>query len=149
MNLTSYSLDSFESILVEAENESSKSTVVLGLVEEHSVLYFVVRQRYPAWTKDLVMDRIRVSEAVRQVRDKGLLPSPGSHREILRIAFEQFVRTSPFRAYVREKVNVWATGQFFKQLRAIAPSVITLQSRPQDEQGSSNLTLQSTGRETG
>jgi hypothetical protein len=140
---------SFEPILIEAETEDRKSTIVLGFIEEHGALYFVLRKRYPAWIMDISLDRIRLSEAVRKIRDKGLVPSSGSSEETLKVAFENFVKESLFGSYVRENINAWASGQFFKQLRAIAPAIITPQSRRQDEQGSSDITLQSTGNSSG
>lgn len=97
--------ESFEPILVEAENERRKGTIVLGLVEEESILYFVISKRYQTCGKDLVMDRMPVREAVRTALDAGVLPLPGSRRETLRVAFEQFVRASPFGAYVRKNIN--------------------------------------------
>lgn len=140
---------SFEPILVEATLETSKSTIVLGFIEEHGVLHFVIRKRYPTWIVDIRMDRIRLSEAVRNIRDKGLLPDYNSYEETLRIAFEDFVRGSPFGEYIRENVNAWATSQFFKQLRAVAPTLIVPQTRLHNGQGSGDCTLQSVGRESG
>lgn len=156
MNLKSFFLKdpdffkgSFEPILVEAETENRKSTIVLGFIEEHGALHFVIRKRYPSWIVDMSIDRIRLSEAVRKVRDKGLLPPPITSDETLRIAFENFVRESFFGSYIRENINAWASGQFFKQLRAIAPTLITPQSRRHDEQGSGYSALSSASRETG
>lgn len=140
---------SFEPVLVEAETENRKSTVILGFIEEHGALYFVVRKRYPTWVRDVSMDRIRLSEAVRKIRDKGLLTCSVPVEEILRIAFENFVKESPFGVYVRENINAWASGQFFKQLRALAPTILTSQSRRQDEQGSGNSAVQCTGKGPG
>lgn len=140
---------SFEPILVEAVTENRKSSIVLGFIEEHGALHFVIRKRYPTWIVDMNVDRIRLSEAVRKVRDKGLLPPPGSCDETLRVAFENFVRESLFGSYVRENINAWASGQFFKQLRAVAPTLITPQLRRHDEQGSGYCALQSAGRESG
>lgn len=140
---------SFEPILVESETETRKGTIVLGLIKEHNVLYLVLKQRYPTWLRDICMDRIRVSEAVRNIRDKGLLPVPGSYEEILRMAFEDFVKRSPFGDYVRANINAWASGQFFKQLRAIAPAILNPQSRRQDGQGSGESALQRTRGEAG
>lgn len=140
---------SFEPILVESETEKRKGTIVLGLIKEHNVLYLVLKQRYPTWLRDICMDRIRVSEAVRNIRDKGLLPIPGSCEEILRMAFEDFVKHSLFGDYVRANINAWASGQFFKQLRVIAPAILNPQSRRQNEQGSGEGALQRTGGEVG
>lgn len=141
--------ESFEHILIEAENERKKGTIVLGLVEEESILYFVISKRFQTCDRDLVMDRMPVREAVRTALDAGVLPLPGLRKEILRMAFEQFVKASPFGAYVRKNINAWAVGQFFKQLRAVAPTIISPQSRHPHEQGSSEKALRCTGRGSG
>lgn len=128
---------SFQPILVEALTANRKSSIVFGFIEEHGALYFVIKQRYPTWVKDVEMDRVRLSEAVRHIRDQGLLPSSGYAEETLRFAFENFVKYSPFGDYVRKNINAWASGQFFKQLRAVAPVILTLKSRQKHGQGSS------------
>lgn len=140
---------SFESILFEAEKPSRKGSIILGLIKEHGTLYFVLRQRYPGWTKDASLDRIRLSEAIRRFCDQGGLSGPGSRIELLRFAFEHFVKESPFGHYIRSSVNAWATGQFFKELREISPSILTEQSRQQDEQGKGQGALQRSGSDPG
>lgn len=140
---------SFEPILVEAESESKKHTIVLGLVKERDALYFVVRKRFPTWDEDVNLDSMRVSVAVRRLLQTGNLPHPTSKEELLRMAFELFVKESLFCQYIRDNLNVWATGQFFQQLRAVAPDIITSQLRRQHEQGSGENAVQCVGRESG
>lgn len=104
----------FESILVESVNENKKETLVLGLVKEHTQLYFVVRKRHPGWAVDVSLDRLPLADALGPIKDRY---GTSLGEETLRVAFERFVKISPFSGYIRENINAWASGQFFKQLR--------------------------------
>ena len=112
---------SFESILIVSENENKKETLVLGLVKENAQLYFVVRKRHPNWEVDISLDRLPLADAWGPIKDR-YGTSLGD--ETLRVAFERFVKISPFSGYIRENINAWATGQFFKKLRAVHNKII-------------------------
>ena len=106
----------FESILIESINENKKETLVLGLIKENTQLYFVVRKRHPGWSVDVSLDRLPLADALGPIKDR-YGTSLGD--ETLRVAFERFVKISPFSGYIRENINAWATGQFFKRLREV------------------------------
>lgn len=143
MNLKSFFLkdpDSyegvFEPITVEVGDPCNTAKLVLGFIKEQGSLYFIISKRHPAWAKDIGLDRIRVSDAVRKIRDTEALPSPSiCNNDLLHQAFEGFVIGSPFMQYVKVSVAQWDITPFINKLVAIAPVLLTKPSGTYYEQG--------------
>lgn len=126
----------FEPITLEVGGSSSKSKLVLSFIKEQGSLYFVISKRHPAWTKDIGLDRVRVSDAVRKIKDTKTLPCPSMHNtDLLQQAFEGFVIDSPFMKYVKASLAQWDITPFINKLGAIAPALLTKQSGTHYEQG--------------
>jgi hypothetical protein len=119
----------FDSLTFEVRSCTDKSSLVLGLVNEHDTWYFVIRKRFPEWGVDVPLDAVRVDTAVERIRNNGASFPHSFKFEMLRVAFENFILSSPFTPYVRKSVNQWDAAQLFNKLRAVAPALIIMQPR--------------------
>lgn len=139
-------LGDFDPIVLELQSSTENASLILGLVKEDSVLKFVINRRFPEWEKDISLDSVRLSIAVKRLGVSALSYRHSFKDELLRGAFENFVMNSPFCSYVREHLNQWDAAQFFNELRAVAPELdITQPRRKRNGQGIGYTTVQELG----
>lgn len=136
MNLKSFFLKDpdahegvFEPITFEAPG-SSNSKLVLGFVKEHGSLYFIINKRHTAWGNDIYLDRMRLSDAVRKIRNTEFPPCPSEcNNSLISSAFEVFVTGSPFMLYIKEVLAKHDITPFINKLVSLTPTLITSASR--------------------
>lgn len=139
-------IGAFDPIELEITTDDANSALILAVVKEHGALYFVIRKRYPAWTVDAHLDAVRLSDAVKRLHGDVLPCSRSFKDEILRVAFENFIQSSPFTSYIRKSINQWDAAQFFSRLRTLTPALhFTQLRRKSDEQATGNYRVPEAG----